>query len=171
MVEEDGGREWYVISRKEQGETDDSKAKELEAVLEREYALVIIEPWKLGDHVIHWIKGGNFLHKSSVLSNLGALALIPFVPREIVRYTVVPLGVFGVLCGVIYNVSWYRDPCCKYQVDYNGEELSRVPSRVLSTRSPVILVRRNDTYRVILHSTLSVFVTSFFCWKLYKSYF
>ena len=163
--------ESYAIIHKQAGTSIDTKEKELEVVLEREYQLIVIEPRLLGDHVIRWIKAGNFLHKSSVISNLGALVTIPFVPKHILPYIVLPLGGYGILCTIAYNVSWHRDPCCKYQVDWEGQELSRVPGRELSTRSPVILVRRNDIFRVVLHSSLSLFVASCLCWKLYSLYY
>lgn len=163
--------ESYAIIHKQAGTSIDNKEKELEVVLEREYRLIVIEPRLLGDHVIRWIKAGNFLHKSSVISNLGALVIFPFVPKHILPYTVLPLGGYGIFCMIAYNVSWHRDPCCKYQVDWEGQELSRVPGGELSTRSPVILVRRNDIFRVVLHSSLSLFVVSCFCWKLYTSYY
>lgn len=163
--------EWYIISRKDGGTTNETKEKELEVVLEKGYQLIVVEPRVLGDQVIRWIKAGNFLHKSSVLTNLGALILIPLVPKHMVAYSILPLGAFGISCSLVYNFSWYRDPCCKYQVDWRGQEISRVPSHDLSTRSPVILVRRNDIFRVILHSSLSLSVASYFCWKLYTIYY
>ena len=165
--------DFYIIS-KEVGVTvrsRDSKERELEVALEKGYSLIVIEPRTLGDDVIRWIKLGNFLHKSSVLADLGALLLIPLVPHHVIKYTVIPIGMFGVWCTLFYNFSWQFDPCCKYQVDWNGQELSRIPSNELNTRSPVILVRRNDYYRKLLHSTLSVFVGSFLLWRLYKIYY
>ena len=100
----------YVIISKDVGTSSDAKEKELEVVLEKEYPLIVVEPRVLGDYVIRWIKAGNFLHKSSVLSNLGALILLPFVSRRFVVYTVVPLGAFGISCALVYNISWHRDP-------------------------------------------------------------
>ncbi len=169
MTEETVQPEWYIIS-KEVGTADDPKERELEAVLQKKYSLIVIEPRVLGDQAIRWIKAGNFIHKSSVLTNLGAILLIPLVPKHLHTYTILPVGVFGISCTLLYNFSWHRDPCCKYQVDWQGHEISRIPSNGLTTRSPVILVRRNDIFRVVLHSSLSVFVVSFFCWKLYTFY-
>lgn len=140
----------------------------MESALENQYTLIVIEPLGLGDHVIRWIRVGNFLHKSSVLADLGCLMILPFVPRKVVLFTALPLGVFGVGCACLYNFSWRKDPCCKYQVDYKGTSLAQISSHELHTQNPVILIKRNDKYRKILHNTLAMVVFGIFAWRLYK---
>ena len=122
----------------------------------------------LGDETVRWIRFGNFLHKSAVLSTLGTLVTLPMLPANIGYYTAVPIGVFGVCCAGLYDLSWQFDPCCKYQVDYKGTQLTKVPSHELHSRSPVVLVRHNDKYRRRLHNILSLVVTGYFGWKLYQ---
>lgn len=133
--------------------------------------LIVIEPVGLGDRAIRWIRVGNFLHKSAVLASLGALVTAPFLPFKTATFVVLPLGVFGVLCAGVYDFSWQFDPCCKYQVDYKGRELAKVPSHELETRSPVVLVQRNDKYRKFLHNSLALLVTGYICWKAYKHFY
>ena len=162
----------YYIIHKGHGslrsrEIKEKHERELEAALEKQYSLIVIEPRILGDEAIRWIKFGNFLHKSAVLTCLGSLVLLPFIPRYMIP---LPLGLFGTACAFVYNVSWQFDPCCNYQVDWNGQELGNIPSHELSARSPVVLVRKNDIYRKILHTMLAAIVVGCFSWRFYKLY-
>ncbi len=144
---------------------------ELETALETGYLLIVIEPMGLGDRAIRWIRVGNFLHKCAVLSSVGVLGVGPFLSPKLSLYSVVPVGVFGVLCACVYDLSWQYDPCCKYQVDYHGQELTTVPSQELESTSAVVLVQRNDKYRRILHNTLAVIVTGVVCYKVFKYFY
>ena len=117
---------------------------------------------------MRWIRVGNFLHKSAVLASLGALITLPFLPRTIGNFTAIPLGVFGVSSAGLYDISWQFDPCCKYQVDYKGSELARIPSHELQSRTPVVLIRRNDKYRKVLHNSLALIFTAYIGWRLYQ---
>lgn len=143
---------------------------QLEDALETGYTLVVVEPPGLGDHCIKWIRVGNFLHKSAVLSAIGTLVATPFIPVRISFFTTFPLGVFSIGCATFYAVSWKYDPCCKYQVDYKGRELPKIPSHDIHTSSPVILVRRNDKYRKIVHNTLAVAVAAYLGWVAYRHF-
>ena len=143
---------------------------QFEEALEREYALIIIEPVGLGNDSIRWIKVGNFLHKMAVIASITTLTTTPFMPTRIALFTTVPLGLLSVSCTILYCVSWQSDPCCKYQVDYHGKELTHIPSHDIYSPSPVVLVRRNDKYRKILHNTLSAVVIGYFGWTLFKHF-
>lgn len=143
---------------------------QFEEALEREYVLIIIEPVGLGNDSTRWIKVGNFLHKMAVLASVTTLTTTPFMPTRIALFTTLPLGLFGVCCTVLYGVSWQSDPCCKYQVDYHGKTLTQIPSHDLHSPSPVVLVRRNDKYRKMLHNTLSVVVLGYVGWTLYRHF-
>lgn len=46
---------------------------ELDRALDAACSIIVIEPTQLGDETAKWIKMGNFLHKSAVLSGLGAI--------------------------------------------------------------------------------------------------
>lgn len=174
MDDRTSSRDYYIVHRGAggvAGTSRDAKAlceKDLERALEQRYPLIVIEPRWLGDEVIRWIKFGNFLHKTAVLTSLGCLAGLPLAPPHLTMYACLPLGLVGVSCAVTYDVSWQFDPCCQYQVDYRGEELTQVPSHELSCRSPVVLVRRNDIYRKMLHTSLAFAVAAYFSWIFYK---
>ena len=163
---------WHIVhkgSRLKSRDRKDILEKELEQALEQKYDVIVVEPRFLGDEVIRWITFGNFLHKSAVLANLGTLILLPTLSGHIHLYITVPLGAFGICSAVLYNISWQFDPCSKYQVDRQGNALSNIPSEQLTASSPVVLVRRNDIYRKILHSTLALVVCAYFSWKWYSS--
>ncbi|XP_046689160.1 transmembrane protein 11, mitochondrial-like, partial [Homalodisca vitripennis] len=55
-------------------------------------------------------------------------------------------------------VSWQFDPCCQYQVSTDSHSLTVQPHAAasLSARSPVVLVRRDDTRRKLLHSAVTL---------------
>ena len=143
----------------------------LETALEEGFDVIIIEPLWLGDETVRWIKFGNFLHKTSVLSCLGVVACAPLLsPSLSLLLLHAPLGSLGIACAALYNLSWQFDPCCKYQVDYKGTELTAVPSNRLVSPSPLVLVRRNDIYRRILHNSLTLSVIAIVGWKVYKYY-
>lgn len=159
-------REEYEVVDEEGG----SASCQLDLAFDRGCVVIVVEPRELGKHVIRWIRFGNFLHKSAVLASTGALVALPFLSDKVSIATAVPLGSFGVCCAVVYAVSWQFDPCSKYQVDYRGVELSRVPSHELQSHSPVVLVRRNDVYRKVLHNTLALAVAGYLAWRAYKYY-
>lgn len=141
---------------------------QFEEALEKEFSLVIVEPPGIGENCIRWIRVGNFLHKSAVLSAIGTLTITPFISPRVSFFTTLPLGAFGVCCAGVYGLSWQFDPCCKYQVDYRGRELRKIPSHDIHTSSPVVLVRRNDKFRKLVHNALSVAVVCYLGWRAYK---
>ena len=59
---------------------------ELDRGLYEEAEYIIIEPTKLGDETSRWIKAGNCLHKTAMLSGLATIAssnyLTPFLYSE-----------------------------------------------------------------------------------------
>lgn len=143
---------------------------ELETALEEGCTIIVVEPMVLGQETVGWIRMGNFLHKSAVLASLTGLVSLPCLPGSVARVTALPLGLFGVCCAFLYDVSWQFDPCCKYQVDYHGHELAHVPSHELHSRTPVVLIRKNDKYRRRLHNGLALLFLSFLGWKLYQHF-
>ena len=163
-------REYYIIHGSSHDHSDSKESLEcqLEYALEKCYPLVVVEPFWLGNETMRWIRVGNFLHKSAVLATLGALITVPFLPGAVRNVTSIPLGVVGVCSAAVYNVSWQFDPCCKYQVDYKGSELARIPSHELQSQTPVVLVRKNDKYRKILHNSLALIFSAYLGWRLYQ---
>jgi len=168
-----GSREYYIIHGSSHEHSDSKEALEcqLEYALEKCYPLVVVEPFWLGNETVRWIRVGNFLHKSAVLATLGALVTLPFLPGPIRNFTSIPLGVVGICSAGVYDVSWQFDPCCKYQVDYKGSELARIPSHELQSQTPVVLVRKNDKYRKILHNSLALIFAAYLGWRWYQYFY
>lgn len=164
MAEEE--KDYYILPKSAATGSRDTLDRQLEDALIHGYSVIVVEPRGLGDDIIRWIRFGNFLHKSSVLANLGCLVLLPFLSRRTINIVAVPLGIFGASCAFFYNISWSSDPCCKYQVDHHGKELKHISSYQLSSRSPVVLMRRNPTPRLILHTTFALFVCGYLGWRL-----
>jgi hypothetical protein len=160
----------YKVIHNVSGVDEHSLECQFENSLERGYALVVVEPPGLGHNCIRWIRVGNFLHKSAVISAIGTLVITPLLPREVSFCTTFPLGAFSIGCATLYGLSWQHDPCCKYQVDYKGRELTKIPSNAIHSSSPVILVRRNDKYRKIVHNALALAVTGYLGYILYKHF-
>ncbi|KAK3908467.1 Transmembrane protein 11-A, mitochondrial [Frankliniella fusca] len=141
---------------------------ELELALDRGYKIIVIEPSRLGDETARWIAFGNCLHKTAIISGLSAVCTGLIWERPLVC---TPLGVLSLLCSGLYTVSWQFDPCCKYQVERNHQNLPKMPIlQSVSSTSPVVLVRRDDGRRKILHSSVSVVAALFCIWQIYSSY-
>lgn len=133
--------------------------------MDRKVETIVIEPSKLGNETEKWIAIGNFLHKSSVVSGLGCLLTGICWPDRGFLYF--PLGFLSTICAGVYTVSWQFDPCCKYQVERDTLRLQRLPLHSLTTSIPVVLVRRSDFSRKILHSAISVTSLTFCAWRWY----
>lgn len=87
-------------------------------------------------------------------------------------YVCTPLGALSLLCTGVYTISWQFDPCCQYQVERDPRRLSKFP--LLSTLTPaspvVVLVRRDNSRRKILHTSVSLIAAAFCAWRLYDAY-
>lgn len=141
---------------------------ELEHALDSKTQTIIIEPSKLGDETARWITVGNCLHKTSVLSGLVCLSSgLAWKEKGLLYF---PLGFVSVVCAGVYAVSWQFDPCCKYQVEYDSRRLQKLPLHTITSSSPVVLVRRDDTRRKVLHNTLALASAAYCGWKFYEWY-
>ena len=141
---------------------------ELERALEAKVKTIVIEPAKLGDETSRWIYVGNCLHKTAVLSGMGCLLVGSVWPNRFLA--AIPLGFCSVVCAGVYAVSWQFDPCCKYQVESDTSKLQTLPLQNLTSTSPVVLIRRDDSRRKLLHNFIAVLGTSFCAWKVYEWY-
>ncbi|KAJ4434786.1 hypothetical protein ANN_23357 [Periplaneta americana] len=142
---------------------------ELERALEAGCSIIVVEPSKLGDETARWIAVGNCLHKTAVLSGIGAIAIgLVWTDRP---YVCTPLGALSLLCTGLYTISWQFDPCVQYQVERDPRRLSKFPLLgVLASASPVVLVRRDNSRRKILHTSVSLIAAAFCAWRLYDAY-
>lgn len=144
---------------------------ELDRALEEGVSIIIIEPTKLGDETGRWITVGNCLHKTAVLSGAGSLLCGGLSTKwPIADIGTYSLGFISFMCAGLYMVSWQYDACCKYQVEHDVKKLQRIPLNDLTSPSPVVLVRKDDTVRKVLHTTLATMATGLCIWKLYDWY-
>ena len=112
-----------------------------------------------GEETSRWVRVGNCLHKTAVLSGLASIFLPQILPEGYIPpsiYAGVPTAVLSISCAALYGISWQFDPCCKYQVTVNSRELSRLNVQNLTNPSPVVLVRKDDKYRKTLHNCIAV---------------
>ncbi|KAL3282580.1 hypothetical protein HHI36_005755 [Cryptolaemus montrouzieri] len=141
---------------------------ELEKALDARCSVIVIEPTQLGDETARWISFGNCLHKTAVISGLTSI-VTGFVWPD----NVIPQGsscAVSLFSTALYTASWQFDPCVKYQVERNPRKLARLPILgALTTASPVVLVRKDDTRRKILHCTVSLTAVAFCIYQLYRS--
>ncbi|KAF5277724.1 hypothetical protein FQR65_LT03704 [Abscondita terminalis] len=141
-------------------------ALELERALDAECTLIVIEPTQLGEETARWIYVGNCLHKTAVVSGLAAFVTgLIWSDKPIIC---MPFGVLSLLCTGFYTVSWQFDNCVKYQEERDPRRISKI--QVLTSMpaaSPIVLVRKDDTRRKILHCTVSLAAACFCAFKLY----
>ncbi|BFZ17597.1 hypothetical protein BsWGS_20636 [Bradybaena similaris] len=141
---------------------------QLDKALETKAETIVIEPARLGEDTARWISCGNCLHKTAVLSGLGCLLCGGIWPEK--GYLFLPLGFSSVVCAGVYAVSWQFDPCCKYQVEYDLIKVPKLPLHTLTTTTPVVLVRKDDTRRKVLQNILALAAGSFCFYKIHKWY-
>lgn len=161
----------YIVHEIYNGENaQDQFEYELEQALEAQYKYIVIEPTRIGDETARWITVGNCLHKTAVLSGAACLLTPLSLPIEYSRYVALPAGALSVACSALYGISWQFDPCCKYQVEYDSQKLSRLPLHTLTSSTPVVLVRRDDVHRKRLHNTIALAALAYCAKKIYELY-
>ncbi|XP_045472674.1 transmembrane protein 11-A, mitochondrial [Harmonia axyridis] len=141
---------------------------ELEKALHAKCSVIVIEPTQLGDETARWITFGNYIHKTAVISGLSSHVIGLAWPESIILQG--SLCTASLLMTALYTASWQFDHCVKYQVERDRSKLARLPILgVLTTTTPVVLVRKEDTRRKILHCTVSLTAAAFCIYKLYNS--
>lgn len=163
-------KDWHIIHEiynDDDVDLQESFEIELEQALEAKCNIIVIEPPKLGDETAKWIRVGNFLHKTAVLTGLGSLLSAGLWQEQCIVSC--PMAICSVACTGIYTVSWQFDPCCKYQVEHDPRRLSRLPLHTLASSTPVVLVRKDDTRRKVLHCTVSALASLVSIWRLASS--
>lgn len=89
---------------------------ELDKALDEHYETIIIEPAKVGDETSRWIRVGNCLHKTAMLSGLASVASGIIWPKNL--HSMCACAAISTFCSSIYWISWSYDPCVKYQVRF-----------------------------------------------------
>ncbi|CAH8658722.1 unnamed protein product [Schistosoma bovis] len=103
--------------------------RELDFVLSRKVCMVIIEPESLGEVTWRWIRTGNWLHKTAVISGIAAVttagidlgirlfptvrtsgALITITP-SVIRFITTTLSAISASAAGLYALFWQWDPC------------------------------------------------------------
>ncbi|XP_019864913.1 transmembrane protein 11-A, mitochondrial [Aethina tumida] len=144
-----------------------SFSMELEKALDSKCCVIVIEPSQLGDETARWISFGNCLHKTAVITGVASL-----VSGFMWKSSLTPqahLSIFSLLCTGLYTASWQFDHCVKYQVERDPRKLVRLPILgAITSASPVVLVRKDDTRRKILHCTVSFAAAAFCIYKYYR---
>lgn len=97
-----------------EGDEHDTFEVELEKALEAKVKYIIIEPQRLGDETARWIRVGNCLHQTAVISGLASIVCSAILPDRPVFSS--PLCAISIFCTGLYTVSWNVDYCCQYQV-------------------------------------------------------
>jgi len=163
----------YIIIR-DLTSNDQQSVQILEEQLENAYESctqhIIIEPVSVGNLVTKWITVGNFLHKTSVISGAVCMLTPLFCPKKYRYYMTMPLCSMNLFCMTLYNFSWRKDPCCKYQVEGNMERLGQLNLQTLAHSSPIVLVYRDDKYRKRLHNFFSFCCAGYLVVQVYKYY-
>jgi len=169
---EDAAQDFVIIREiYENNSSEECFENELEGALEAKVKVIVIEPSKLGDETARWIYVGNCLHKTAVLAGVGCLITgLNWPDCGLIHMS---FGFTSVICAGVYAISWQFDPCCKYQIESNSERIKERLSYVqnLNSSSPVVLVRRDDTRRKLLHNVLALSSIGFTSWKIYEWYF
>lgn len=163
--------ECYIVHEIYNGENAQEQFEyELEQALEAQYRYIVIEPTRIGDETARWVAVGNCLHKTAVLAGAACLLTPLALPADYSRYMALPAGALSLACATLYGISWQFDPCCKYQVEYDSQKLSRLPLHTLTSSTPVVLVRRDDVHRKRLHNTIALAALAYCAKKIYELY-
>lgn len=177
----------FVVIREvyENGHSSEEFEAQLDCALYEGVSLILIEPTSLGEETARWITVGNFFHKTGVLCGLGSIGsytisrfispkFFPFAtPGPLWSVAILSCGVSSFLCAALYTFGWQWDPCCKYQVERDMSRLKDVlPLSRLTSAAPVILTRRDDLRRKILHNSiafLSIAACTYHVYEFWRS--
>lgn len=151
-----GGRPKYVVIKgaaKGSNITDDDTEEQLENSFNESAEIIVIEPPALGNEVSRWITVGNLIHKTSVISGILCCGFQHFDNSR--KYLIFTFGAISSVCAIAYATFWVHDPCSKYQVAEHVPELEHIIGN-LNSATPVVLVRKNDHRRKVLHNTIGL---------------
>ncbi|XP_052070202.1 transmembrane protein 11, mitochondrial-like [Mytilus californianus] len=158
----------YITIKDRSEDQQEETEQELQTALESKAKYIIIEPHLVGELTVRWIKVGNFFHKVSVVSGVIALAVMYTKSDKLFIY--LPLATTSILSAGLYALS-SNDPCCKYQIEISMKNIEKLPLHNLSSSSPVILVRRDDTRRKWLQNIVAVTSGGLSLWRLYHWFY
>nr|CAD7413072.1 unnamed protein product [Timema cristinae] len=86
-------------------------------------------------------------------------------------YVCTPIGALSLLCAGLHTISWQFDPCVQYQVENDLTRLSKYPEiNLLAAASPIVLVRRDNSRRKLLQTSVTLLAAAFCAWRIYDAY-
>lgn len=129
----------YVIREIYESENSvESFLLQLERALQSRYKVIVIEPQRLAEETGRWIMLGNILSRTSILSGLVSITISVVSPNRL--YVSIPLAGLSLVLQGFYDISWYFDPCSRYQVEstrsrnvtqYVDESVAKSATRIL----------------------------------------
>lgn len=148
--------------------SQDYFSMELEKALDACCSVIVIEPSELGDETASWIHVGNCLRKSAVVLGIGSILSGIIWPKRVIPQ--VSFSIISALCASLYTASWQFDHSVKYQVERDLQKLSRFPIlEILKAASPVVLVRKDNGKRNILHWTVPLTAAALCMYRFYRT--
>jgi len=165
---------------------------ELEKALAAGCKSIVIESSALGDETARWIRVGNSIHCTVIVT--GACAFVTGLLQPEMPLLPLPLGLSSCFLASLYYVSWQFDPCCQYQVEEkkkvssSSTSAAEAPAAAATTAaaankgktddtaaaaatanpSPVVLIKVGDTHvrnRVIVQSVAAISSLAFCLWR------
>ncbi|KAL3309846.1 Transmembrane protein 11, mitochondrial [Cichlidogyrus casuarinus] len=107
--------------------------KELDFVLSKKVSIVVIEPDSLGEETWRWIKIGNFLHKTSVVTGM-VVQSISQLPAALTHRT-------------------QHSP--KSTCSINGSTIASSGDPTGPPLKPVVIIRRDHFARIVVHNSVA----------------
>ena len=129
---------------------------ELKDALKQDYDVIVLSDISLGQKVCKWIQFGNILHKSAVVS--GTTCVVLNLATQTPDWFTTCMSLCSILSITLYNAMWRRDTVSRYQLDTRGDFVSQMPLSSVRSRSLMVLMKRDDCYRRILHNLIGCIV-------------
>uniref|UniRef100_A0A336K8R9 CSON005319 protein n=1 Tax=Culicoides sonorensis TaxID=179676 RepID=A0A336K8R9_CULSO len=167
--EEDGELKSPLYVIREVYEDQDSYEKfiaELDKALDERYETIIIEPAKVGDETSRWIRVGNCLHKTAMISSIASIASAAIWPKNL--HSMCACAAISTFCSSIYWISWSYDPCVKYQIETNSQVLKNKIPNYSEFSSPVVLKYKDNSIAKYIHRTFCLVAVSICLFRVYQ---
>lgn len=136
---------------------------ELTEAMGHNFDAILLSDISLGKRVCGWIQFGNFLHKLGVLTGVSSLLLNIAQTSDWLTASVSFCSIFSIS---VYNAIWRRDIVSCYQLDTRGDFIANVPLSSVKSGSMMVLVKRDDKYRRLLHNLIGCFLVVGFGLKI-----
>jgi len=141
---------------------------ELESALESKCDLIVIEPDRLGEETVRWIRLGDCLHSTAMITGSGSV--VSALLWEDRPYVYCPLTGLSLFCASFFRFSWKEDPCSVYRpATEEDTEVQKKAENMSGSAKRVVLVRKDEPdHRSLIHSAVAVIAMTISAWKLYR---